>query len=240
VRAPEEMARRESRHAHALTFGQVVQLREQHDLSRPEELMRYAAICLAVACLMRPSEMLGAAKRQSRALTLEQFTWFEDEQGERRMGGQPTLSSRPAVGEVRIRVSKTDQEGRGISKIFAAPTALDALWRWWCFLHRNPTSPSQLMFCMAGERPLTTGALTRHTQLKAAELNIVAEIKGRSWRRGGASSLAGTGIDEEALRDAGHWAEESSAHKRYTDAAAKRKRVIATSKALEGPAAGPP
>lgn len=220
AKAPQEQAaRQQALHTTAdpLTFDIVKQLRELHRDSDARESMLFAATALAVAGVLRPSELLGSSKLPDRALRLRQLTLLNGE-------GQPIRlqsSQLPAAARLHLQVSKTDQRQRGVDKEITAPTAVQALHTW--LLHRQG-KPEERIFELAG-KPLTTYALLAHLRRQLPRIGQSSfTLTGKSFRRGGASSLALLGVPAEDIARAG-WAAHSSAWQEYYAASPEVRRA---------------
>lgn len=112
-----------------LTPAIMLQLEPFARGNSPEEIMKWAAACTAVFALLRPSELLGSVQHRDRALRPAQNMFFA-RPGEPRTltpsGGAPASPDRF---EIAMGATKTDQLGRGASRVVAARMAVDALWR---------------------------------------------------------------------------------------------------------------
>ncbi|HVT62075.1 MAG TPA: hypothetical protein VHD33_01120 [Legionellaceae bacterium] len=208
--AQEQAARllRQSQQSHPLTFDIVKELRTLHPSTSPFDCMCYAAICLGVSASLRPSELLGSSKLRERALRIGQIQFF-DAQG----NSLPFHSNQPASRfQVHLHISKTDQLMRGRIKEISAKTAVIAMQQW--ARMRGSIDQQQLLF-QHQQRRLDTYSLLRHLGKKLKELGYSDfSLSGKSFRRGGASSLALLGIPASDIAQAG-WSHNSSAWQQY-------------------------
>jgi integrase len=194
----------------------------------PRDGMMRAAACLAVGGGLRPSELLGSKDYPERALRREQIAFFAGAAGERLLGpptvGEAPGGEEPTVLQLTLLVTKTSQMS-GVVKLIAAPTVVDAVWRW--FRRATARSPSDLLFQAEDGTPLTTHALVKDMERRhaAAGLGLV-HYTGKSWRRGGAGTLAALGYDEVDIAALG-WSVGSRQWETYSnDPQVRRQRAI--------------
>lgn len=209
-----------------------------------DALMIWAAAHVGVHALLRPNELLGTKQLRSRALTVHQVTFRDAQQHD-----VPVDATNPLPDSVQIRLgtSKTDQLGvMGVTKHFAARSAVAALWQW--MLRRLelgaprpealPTADARdaLVFRVPGQPPLSVARLT--STLEAALCKRHPErqwnLTGRTYRRGGASDLAAAGAPAADVAAAGGW-RSVRMFERYTSEAARVARQLAVSRAMDTP-----
>ena len=195
----------------------------------PRDCMFFAAACLAVTGGMRASELLGSKDYPERALTRDQQSFFAGTADnlapiEAPHGGAAAPEVTPVVLEVHLHVTKTTQMS-GVTKVIAAPRVVAAVWRWICVSAEH--AAGDLLFQLEGRAPLTTGALTKDLERRHAAAGLgQVRYTGKSWRRGGAATLAALGYDAAAIAALG-WAEDSAMWERYVrDPQVRRVRAV--------------
>jgi hypothetical protein len=194
----------------------------------PRDGMLRAAACLAVGGGLRPSELLGSKDHPDRALRCDQVAFFGGAAGDRRISlpepGEAGPADQPTVLQLTLRTTKTSQMG-AVVKLIAAPTVVDAVWQW---IRRTAArSPSDLIFQLDGKSPLSTFALVKDMERRHAAAGLgPVTFTGKSWRRGGAGTLAALGYDEAEIAALG-WAVGSQQWERYSnDPQVRRQRAI--------------
>ena len=112
------------------------------------------------------------------------------------------------TGRLRIRSSKTDQEGTGATLFVGVPT-VDALERW---LRRSRLSEDHLFVkchklghAVPNSGPLHNQTLRQIIQRRAAAAGVQGRVSGHSLRVGCAQSLARRGASLTDLMTAGRW-----------------------------------
>jgi len=188
--------------------------------------MMKAAAYLAVSAGLRPSELLGSSHAKERALKREQLKFFVDQAGTVPVAAAPGGDAAPAVLELTLRITKTSQL-RAVTKLVKAPAAVAAVWAW--FAETQARGPSALLFqLLPGGAPLSTFALCREMERRHEQSGLgVIRLTGKSWRRGGASTLAMLGYEAGDIAALG-WTPDSHQWKRYaSDPLVRRQRAIA-------------
>lgn len=229
--------REEARRAQALPLESVENkpadlqlptlLRFPFDDDEPRDCMLKAAACLAVGGGLRPGELLGNSAQTERALRREQFSFFSDAAGVLPMQppapGGVVASPLPCVLQLTLRMTKTSQ-AKPVVKMIAAPSVIAAVWRWFCI---TAGRPPRSRFFKLGDQPLSTYALVKDMERRHAKAGLGAvTYTGKSWRRGGAATLASLGYDEADIAALG-WAVGSKMWERYADdPQARRQRAI--------------
>lgn len=201
--APEQAARLASSACQPLTFDIVQELRAVHGDGR-REVMMYAAIATATAAALRPSELLGSSEYPERALRASQVTFYN-------AAGQRVTPSQPGMAycTLRLEVSKTNQRRRDDERVISAPEAVQALGRW--ITAKADAPPHSRLFEFSDNKPLTTNALIGHLRRKLKAIGRGSmTVTGRSFRKGGASTLAALGVPAADIVNAGGWANGSS------------------------------
>jgi len=204
-----------------LTFDIVRQLRTVHSDNDPREVMLFAAIALATAACMRPSELLGNVTYPERALTADQVVFHTSATSESPV--VPAAGTSATRCTVRLRITKTHSHGE--ERTVSAEEAVQALWRWYTI--------SKAQGCVAlfqqGGTLLTMNALTGHLRRKLKLIGLGhMHVTGKCFRRGGASTLSALGADAADIAAAGGWAPSSTVWRtHYANAPdVKRARAI--------------
>ena len=202
------------------------------------DMMMLAAVALAVAGGLRPSELLGGPKPHlcDRALHVDQLVFFADDTGNHRISDAECAAPDyarivPYHCVVTLRVSKTDQHHRGVSKQIAAPIAVRALWAWRHMRSRSADSDARL-FMLDGVA-LSMDVLVAYTQrVLRANGHRELTLKAKCFRRGLASTLAAQGVPAADISVGGHWSTKGTMWKTYANTAARDKRARAVNRAM--------
>ena len=203
--------------------------------------MFQAAAYLGVGGGLRPGELLGSSKEPERALRREQLSFFSDEAGTVAMhpqGGGAESGAVPRVLELTLRLTKTSQLGP-VTKLISIPAVVDAVWRWICDTAER--GPRAWLFQLAsGEPCLSTFGLCKDLERRHAAAGLgPVHFTGKSWRRGGASTLSALGYEAGDIAALG-WAADSKMWERYAnDPQVRRQRAIVRGRLMQ-PAAAPP
>ncbi|HVT62483.1 MAG TPA: hypothetical protein VHD33_03235 [Legionellaceae bacterium] len=214
---------RQAQESHPLTFDLVKELRNVHDSTSPLDCMYYAAICLGVAASLRPSELLGSSKLRDRALRIGQIQFFDAEGNSLPFDSNCTAQRF----QLHLYISKTDQLRRGQIKEISAETAVVAMQQWARL--RGSTDGQQLLFQLV-ERRLDTYGLLSHLRRRLKSIGHSSFcLSGKSFRRGGASSLSVLGIPAQDIARAG-WSMNSTVWQNYyanhPQVQAERARIV--------------
>ena len=163
-------------------FGQAMSAAAQAAASGGLAGLRDAALIDTMSDgLLRPGE--------AAALRIEDLTFHPD-----------------GSGDLLIRSSKTDSEGRGAVEYLGAPTvARLRAWLEAAGLEDGPLFPRLHRGGSLGESGLSTNTVRRILKRRCAEAGIEGNISGHSLRVGGAQSLAAGGADLVELQTAGRW-----------------------------------
>jgi integrase len=197
--APEQAARLASSACQPLTFDIVPELRAVHGDGQ-REVMIYAAIATAMAAALRPSELLGSSEYPSELCA--QVRCFYNAAGH---PSQPGI----AYCTLRLEVSKTNQRRRNDERVISAPEAVQALGRW--ITARAGAPPHSSLFEFSDDKPLTTNALIGNLRRKLKAIGRESmTVTGRSFRKGGASTLAVLGVPAADIVNVHGWANGSS------------------------------
>ena len=197
-----------------------------------QDCMLRAAILLAVAATLRPSELVGSRELPERTLRRSQVVFFADIGGTQRL--EPSSSSSSLSPRFLIlTLLRTKTQPKGTTKVVSAHAAVAALWRWYCITTDRPSSA--LLF-FNRDRALTTWALVADVRRRAALAGLGhLYFTGKCARRGGASTLAMQGISAEDIAAQG-WALDSAQWKTYADdPAVQLQRQIAINQRMEFP-----
>lgn len=213
-----------------ITYDDLFVLQDRFDLSIDHDLMLFAALCTNVCALLRRSELLGSSDYQERVITYSRIHWFSDSNADHPMVWAPAVPSPPKCFSIDLGISKTDQLGnKGLTAWVGADLAVTALWRWWCKLP-HPCAADQLVFISSSGAALKHQQLERQVQQRvdrAPSMNI--RVTGKSWRQGGASSLAAHAESQASVNAAGHWTSNSNASNVYVQHSAKKRLALAAS-----------
>jgi len=210
----------------------------------PESCMMYAAACVGVCGLLRPSEFVGAYSLAGRALTAAAVTWYAMPGGQEAADLLPLAHrvgdyARPDRFALRLGVTKADQLATNPPLVIGADFAVWALWQWMHARRAAGHSAHDPLFVYHAGRPLSCSALLAWltAQLVRAQLLPAgAVLKGRSFRRGGTSALLAAGADVPSIMSQGRW-KSAGMVGIYSDAASKRTRALLESRAMGSSAA---
>lgn len=199
----------------------------------PRDHMIFAAAALGVAGALRPSEFLSVLP--GRQLLTNQLAFYAEAAARTRMLPHEAHATHPVICVLTLRVTKTTQT-KDTVKVISVPQAVGALWRWCAYTRRKGDAP--VFMCLITQRALTVSALTgdlnrRHTAAGLGHINYT----GKSFRRGGASSLALRGLNDEDIAAIG-WAPGSTMWRLYADdPAVQLARAIDTNQQMDAAAA---
>jgi hypothetical protein len=193
-----------------------------------------AAAFLAVGGGLRPGELLGSATEPDRALRREQIAFYSDAAG---LARQPLpnagdqADALPQVLQLTLRKTKTSQL-RPVQKMIAAPSVIAAVWRWMCATAER--GPRELLFQLPGKPPMSTQALVKDMERRHVRAGLgPVTYTGKSWRQGGAGTLAALGYDEGDIAALG-WAPDSKMWERYAhNPQVRRQRAIMRARLME-------
>lgn len=227
----------------------TMELLERIDAGPVEGLqhaMMRAAARVAVHGLLRPSEFLGTNTNRHEALRVEavQFyaaaqTWQPVTVGAAERGPRPA----PHHFTLALGVTKADAYGTNAALPIAARTAVEALWdfmhvRAKAFENAGVDGSLQPLFslpsCKYGKpRPLSCDSLLGFVARRHAEVvgGSTPAFTSRSYRRGGASSHAASGMSLQDTMAAGRWKSEAMPAV-YSDADAKYQQQLLVSQHL--------
>ena len=215
-------------------------LQQLHFASTARDRMLKAAAYIGVAAALRPAELLGNYHAPERALLREQLTFYSDAAASV-VVSPPGTGATPRFVQITLRVTKTSQFNRVI-KFVQAADAVEAAWRWFCeTADRHPRTALFRLLANPAAPRLSTYALTRDLTRRHAAAGLGdIRLTGKSWRMGGASTLAIQGYDAADIAALG-WAPESAQWQRYArDPQAVRQHALARSTLMQprSPAAG--
>ena len=136
---------------------------------------------------------------------------------------------------VALEATKADQKATNEPVPVAAAPAVRALWRW---MHTRRDvlgmdgSTRPAVFCLPDQSPLTSTALTRSISSWLGELGVTdAVVKGRTFRRGGASALMASGAARSDVALVGRWRTQRMTEV-YSNDMAKRARRLEMSRRM--------
>lgn len=205
-----------------------------YDPTNPRDHMLFAAAALGVAGALRASEFLSA--EPGRQLTMGQFAFYADAGASMRMqpADEAASDAGPVLCILTLRITKTNQHG-DTTKVISAPQAVRALWRWCSFIGRSAGDP---VFVSPIGKTLTASMLTGDLNRRHAAAGLGRiRYTGKSFRRGGASTLAVHGVAAEDIAAIG-WAPGSDMWRLYADDPAVRMaRAVAANSQMDAGAA---
>ncbi len=190
------------------------------------ELSIFAAATLGVAALLRPNALCGSQHYKERGVKAEHIRFFT-------AGRSPmsrTSTETPDHFTLFVPIDKTDQGRKGNERTISAPTAVEPMWLLWC-----QSEPEGTLFMNKKGKPMRCETITSRIKvaLRIAGYAHVDSFSGRSFRRGGASSLAEAGVHGDPLARAGAWAANSHVPQRYIGAEQHRQQRLDTSRLME-------
>jgi hypothetical protein len=228
-----------------ITMNMILKLVERFKDGNDNELMNTAAASLGVAAALRPSEILGSAKHRDRSLRVNQLQFFADAAGQETIrvpaaDEQPQVNSGPEPDHcvLTLLVGKTNQRRTAKPRYIGIPAVVRHLWRWACRRScqdgTTAASNSDELFKRAGYKPLRTKSLLSFLAKHLSELGFpnMRNLTGKTFRIGGASTLAALGAPAEDIRALGGWAPSSDTWKQYASAASQRQRALLTQRNL--------
>ena len=221
-----DQVHRQQRYVEPLLMATVSRIQRQFNLEVRADLTIFAAAALGVAALLRPNALLGTNTYQDRGVRAEHLTFFTAT-----MSPMPRDSpDTPDHFSLFVPIDKTDQGRTGHTRIIAATTAVSAIWRLWRI--SPPTGP---LFTQISGSPLRGGSLIRKLKeaLRKEGYAHFESFSAKSFRRGGASTLAEAGVQGNDLAQAGAWAAGSHVPNRYIGAAQHRQRAVEISRMME-------
>ena len=203
----------------------------------PDDYMRWAAALTGTYGFLRPSELLGSSQHRNRALRVDQVRFFSTASSAIPCTLLPpgtAVDSRPFPDHfiLALEITKADQQATNDPVPIAAAPAVRALWRW-MHLRRDHLSldTSKPVFCLASGSPLSCNALTFAVTSWLTQAGAIDPVvKGRTFRRGGASALMASGAAMGDVARAGRWALAGRMAETYTDEMGKFARVLETSR----------
>jgi hypothetical protein len=160
--------------------------------------MMFAAIALATAAAMRPSELLGSQTYPERALRADQITFYTALHASVTPSSSVQHSLKYCI--VRLDISKTHP--RGEERTVSAMDAVQAVWQWMVISgHQGST----VLFQHA-DTPLSISMLIGHLRRKLTEIGLKhLHVTGKCFRKGAASTLSALGTDAADIAIAGGW-----------------------------------
>jgi hypothetical protein len=209
----------------------------------PEDYMRWAAALTGTYGFLRPSELLGSAQHRDRALRVDQVRFYSTATSTIPCTLLPpgtSVDSRPSVPDhfvIALEITKADQKATNEPVPIAAAPAVSALWRW-MHMRRDHLGmeASGPVFCLPSEPPLSCADLTASITSWLKQAGAVDPVvKGRTFRRGGASALMASGASGEDVAAAGRWASGVRTAEVYTNRAAKRARLLEVNRNMAPP-----
>jgi len=203
----------------------------------PDDFMRWAAALTGTYGFLRPSELLGSHQHRSRSLRVDQVRFFATASSPLPCSLLPrgtSADSRPFPDHfvLALEITKADQKAVNEPVPIAAAPAVRALWRW---LHMRRDAcgmdESKPVFCSAPTHaPLSTASLLQSIRSWLTQLGVADPVvKGRTFRRGGASALMASGAVRSDVAAAGRWSTDGMLEV-YANRASKRARRLEVSR----------
>jgi hypothetical protein len=208
------------------------------DISQPRDRMYRAAAYLGVCLALRISELLGSSLHPERAIRTEQLAFFTDAAALTPLPVDSTTTAVPIVLQLVLRATKTQHLAPTV-KVCAVAEAVQAVWQWARECHTAGRPLSARLFQLQDRLPISSYALMKFLQRRHQAAGLgAARFTGKSLRRGGASTLAAAGVDEEHIARLG-WGLNSSVWKRYANEhGVQRQRAIQQSRLMEADCSG--
>ena len=197
----------------------------------PDDYMRWAAALTGTYGFLRPSEFLGSAQHRSRALRVDQVRFFATATSPLPCLLLPPgndVDSRPFPDHfvIALEMTKADQKATNEPVPIAAAPAVRGMWRWMHIRRDLGLADSAPVFCLPSGAPLSCTALTRSITTWLTRFGVIDPVvKGRTFRRGGASALMASGADRSDVAEAGRWRSERMVEV-YANTASKRARRL--------------
>lgn len=205
----------------------------------------WAAACVGVYGLLRPSEFLGVYRNRNSALAAGSIKFFANTNSVLPQELLPT-SGRvqdykiPDRFTLNLGPTKADQLAQNAPVTIAAPMCVKALW-YWLHIQRNLATPQQsqggtppeYVFAIPGQPPLSQAHLLK--TLREWLTPVIGSsflLTGRCFRRGGASELVATGAPIPDIMSAGRWKSAAMVNV-YSAQSAKEQRAVSQSRSMD-------
>ena len=172
-----------------------------------EQLMIWAAACLASHAMLRPNEFLGTYGLEQRHLRLDQIQFLNDNGIEMHpeahspiTGGRP-----PQCFYVNLGVTKADPLAHNKPILVEEPLAVTALWRW-MMVRASGLDPGPQLFRQHGDRSLSIARLCKAIALACLQSGWGhCKVSGKCFRRGKASEMVAQGHSAVVINAAARW-----------------------------------
>lgn len=209
----------------------------------PQDVMRWAAACVGSYGMLRPNEFLGVAKKRSNAVRVSEVAFFAQAGSAKRVGLCPPGAALedydvPDRFSLDLGATKADQFAQNPPLVIAAAPAVQAMWRWMHLRRDLGGCPGPVFAVPFGSGSLSCKELCEHLREWAtvATGEPAPKVVGRTFRRGGTSSMVAGGASRDDIRRAGRWKSDGMVDT-YSSAASKQARAILDSRALGAAAA---
>ena len=218
----------------ALTPELIARIVPLVDPYSQHDMMRFAAITLATAAMLRPGEVFGS-EGSRRPLHVSDITFYATSSPGSATSLLPigsTVSDHPPPDHYTISLgaTKADQFATNAPSMVSNRTAVLALWVW-MHMRRGISTLSPVLFILKGI-PLSTALITNHLKCLLTSIGIVnPHVTGKTFRRGGASHLVAHGVPIEDITAMGRWKTHEMVN-RYSDAASKAQRIVQAGRGL--------
>jgi len=220
----------------------------QDTMAPDNQLIIWAAACLAACALLRPNEFLGSDQWKERHLKHEQIIfhrrtfWNLDPDLDVWKISLPgtVYDCCPSRLTISLKLSKADQLGKNADLIVSDPLAVRAMWVW-CSRRACPAYGmkwllEEPLFKPFGGRPLSIKVLCSTLSQAIAKFRGGASplVTGRCFRRGGNSELIMLGKDRQYIQAIGRWKSRAMPIT-YADPAVLAHRAAAAAAGLMAP-----
>jgi len=187
--------------------------------------------------MLRPCEFLGVRKDRSQALRISDVTFFARAGSQEKVdlcppGELAEQHDEPDRFSLWLGATKADQLAENPPTVIAAAPAVQALWRW-MHLRRDLGGEDGPVFAVpGGSGQLSQAELCRYLGewIAVATDGTVPKVTGRTFRRGGTSSMLASGAARADIQKQGRWKTASMVDV-YSSAAAKQARAIIDNRA---------
>jgi hypothetical protein len=217
-----------------ITPSLLVEIEPVSQGETPDEVMKWAAICLGTFGLLRIGELLGSNRHTNRILLTSQIRFYVKPNSEQIAELLPrnTRIDRfelPDRFTISLGATKTDQFARSAPRPIAAKPAVRAMWRW-IHLRRDIGATCPELFRYSNSPSLSYPDLISFLQdLLESTGRGRSKITGKAFRRGGASGLIGNNVNREDAAIAGGW-KSLSMLDTYANKESKNRRAIQVSR----------
>lgn len=218
----------------ALTPARIDRISAFIDFNDPAHVMRYAAITLGTAAMLRPGEIFGSTSNR-RPLHISDISFFATASPGSITpllppGSAISTHAVPDHYTINLGGTKADQFGTNAPSIVSSATSVRALWVW-VHLRRDALTTSPILFIHQGV-PVTTNSIVAYLTRLLTQSGVVnPRVTGRTFRRGGASHLVAHGVPRADIAAMGRWKTHAMIEV-YADTESKEQRVVQAGRGL--------